>query len=311
MDPIAEIEQELKIIKQRLTEMQRFAKVIAIDPETARLTVVSEGLKQRNVPFFTMRAGEDQTYWMPSIGELGLLMAPCGLSANAIFMPAIFYTDYPPGDISLTTAKRIFRDGTVEEVDTENSHYKLTIGPDGVTERLADTEQIQDKHGENLIKIDADEILIDHASGDIKIDDTEISVERSTGTIKIKVGNNLIEINAFALNLLGALIFPTGITAFQSAVGPIIFSKAATTPGATPTADPATKPGDDGSATEIPAQRVRNVAVEVGSSLQATVGSLPVTGTAGTVPVVGTVTPGTYPLQVTGTFHIQLPAKKV
>ena len=62
------------------------ATVTAIDIETTRLTCESEGLIQANIPFFTARAGEDQTYWLPSIGELGFLFSPSGISANAVFL---------------------------------------------------------------------------------------------------------------------------------------------------------------------------------------------------------------------------------
>ena len=311
MDLVSELLQEVRQIKRQMSEMHRYAKVTAVDVETARLTVQSEGLPQEDVPFLTMRAGEDQTYWLPSVGEFGFLIAPCGISANAIFLPGIFYTDYPPGDMNLNVAKRIFRDGTVEEIDTENSHYRLTIGEDGTTELIADTEQVQLSHDGNVLTIDGDETVIDRPSGTVKIDDTEVSIDRKTGTIKFKVGNNAIEMNPFALNLLGALIFPTGITGFQSPVGPVIFSKAATTPGATPVADPATKPDGDGNATEIPAQDIRNVAVQVGSNFRMTLGAVPFTGFAGPTAITGTLTPGTYAAQVTGTLHLKLPAKAV
>lgn len=297
MDPIEELRREVRQLKLQLSEMHRMAKVVAVDVETARLTVRSEGLLQKDVPFFTMRAGEDQTYWLPSVGELGFLMAPCGVSANAIFLPGIFFVDFPAADMNRYVSKRIFRDGTVEEIDTEHSHYKLTVGAEGVTERLADTEQVQDTHDGNTITIDGDATALERPEGSIKIDGMEIEINRSTGVIKLSVGSNMIEMNPFALNLLGALLFPTGITGFQSPVGPVIFSKAASTPGATPVADPATDPDRDGNATKIPEQRIEDVETVAGT-LDFILPSITVnvTGMAGPYPIVATAATVSFPV---------------
>ena len=73
MDVISELREEVREIKRRQTEIVKLAKVTAVDVETSLLTIESEGLPQSEVPFFTSRAGEDQTYWLPSVGELGYL----------------------------------------------------------------------------------------------------------------------------------------------------------------------------------------------------------------------------------------------
>ena len=138
MDPISQLIKDVKSLKRQVSEMIRMATVTAIDIETSRLTCESEGLEQANIPFFTARAGEDQTYWLPSIGELGFLFSPSGISANAVFLPGIFFMDYPALEQSLTIAKRTFRDELEEEIDTELHSWKLSTGE---SERFVDQEE--------------------------------------------------------------------------------------------------------------------------------------------------------------------------
>lgn len=323
MDPIAELRQELRDVKRQLSGMHRLAKVTAVDAETARLTVEAEGIQQKNVPFFTMRAGEDQTYWLPSVGEMGYLVAICGIEANSVFLPGIFFNGFPAGDKSLHKAKRIFRDGTVEEIDTESSHYQLSVGAEGLTERLADTEKVQDSYDDNTIKIDGDETLINRPEGSVKIDadetvitrgknkvkvdNAEILLERALGLIKEAVGSNSIELNTILANIVGAHIFPTGITTFQTAMGPVFFAPASSPPSAP--APPATAAPVDGKATKVPPSTVQNVGIPKGTFIF-TIPPLPVTGTAGTVPVVGTTVATPATLQVTATgVTLAIPGK--
>ena len=298
------------------------------DTFIGHVDVQSGDLEVWRVPVKAEHNGADTSLWLPTEGESGYLFSPSGDLAQAFFVagaPSQQNPLPPPEGQATHSIVRKMRGGNSEQLivkddnDAEVNQYTLDIQMTeesftklvhGESVLTLDGAQVKAEHDGAEIVLDEDNVLAQKGtSGRINIDNSEISIERSTGTIKLKVGSNMIEMNPFALNLLGALFFPTGITGLQCGVGPVIFSKAATTPGATPVADPATKPGTDGSATEIPAQRVRNVAVEVGSSLQMTLPAVPFTGVAGPTAITGTLTPGTYTAQVRGTFHIQLPAK--
>ena len=95
MDRIQRLEQRVDDIERRESEQIRLATVVEVDAETALLTCESEDLVQTGIPFFTARAGEDMTYWLPSPGELGYLLSPSGDSANAAFLPGIFFNGFP------------------------------------------------------------------------------------------------------------------------------------------------------------------------------------------------------------------------
>ena len=203
----------------------------------------------------------------------------------------------------IKSLKRLFRDGTVEEIDTENSHYKLTIQE---SERLTDTEKVQDKHGTNLIKIDGSETLLERPQGKIKIDNAEILLQRAAGLIKQAVGSNSIEINTFVANIVGALFFGNGITTIQTSMGPGFFSKA-TTPGAPPPVTPDMAPDANGNATRIPPTTVTGVAMPAGS-FTFTLPPIPVVSPTGTPLGVTSATPVVAAITGTG-ITLVIPGK--
>ena len=157
---VEQLASRISELENRLMNLCRIGQVAVVDPMTAKVDVTfEEGLTVQGVPFLTMRAGEDQTYWLPSVGELGVLLAPSGDIANSLFLPAIFYTDFPASDaMSGTVAKRIFRGDdphVEEEVDTDANSWKLSSGD---SDRFIDSDKVEDKHtADNVNTIDASE----------------------------------------------------------------------------------------------------------------------------------------------------------
>lgn len=127
MDPLIGIFQRLRDLEHRVPAMMRPATVVDVDAETARLTCESEGLEQTDIPLLTTRAGEDMSYWLPSPGELGFLLSPSGDTANAVFLPAIFYDDFPVPEKNAAIVKRLFRGDIEEEIDTTIGKWKLKV----------------------------------------------------------------------------------------------------------------------------------------------------------------------------------------
>ena len=244
MDPISKLSQEVKELQRQVNEIIRLAQITEVDVESSTLTCESEGLIQSNIPFFTFRAGEDQTYWLPSIGELGHLLSPSGNTGNAVFLPGIFYDTFPAKEMSETKAKRIFRDELEEEIDTEAHSWKLTTGE---SERFVDRDKVEDKHVSSINKIDADETKLSRDAGSIKIDDNETLLERSAGSIKIDGSETAIERTAASIKVDGTgtrieraagtievkvgttrlVINPVAITGYVAGIGRIQLTAAA------------------------------------------------------------------------------------
>lgn len=213
-------------------------------------------------PFMTMRHGEDKTFWLPSKGELGVLLSPSGEYGNSIFVPGIVYNGIPahmPEGISLTKALRVFRDEMTEVIDTEAHSYSFTSGD---SERFIDQDEIKDTQGAN------EEIL-----------------------------------NSIAKSILGALLYPSGVTGFHSPTGPIVFVPTPIPPSAP--SPPAGTMDSEGNINKTAASEVDGVTIRATSNVQLVLPAIPVTTPSGA----GTTTPGTYTVQITGTINLTFPAR--
>ena len=288
-DVITELSMRVSELEKQLANVCRIAQVKKVHEDTAKLDITFEGLEIQEVPFLTQRAGDDQVYWLPSEGELGVLFSPSGDIANAIFLPGIFYSNFTAGEKSLTKVKRTFRDGTTEEIDVDAHSWKLSSGD---SERFVDQEKVEDTQGTSKITIGTDE--------------TEIT--RTAGKVKLVTGMNTAEITAIVANILGSQIFPSGVTTLQSPVGPVMFAPSPS-PATAPVPPSESAPDPDGNATKTPPSTISGVAVQEGSRLSFTIPSLVVTGTSPSGPVTGTTTAILVNVSTTGTVTLQFPAR--
>ena len=219
MDIVANLTMRVAELERRLANVCRLAKVAAVDVETATVTILFEGLTMEGVPYMTQRAGEDQVYWLPSVGELGVLFAPAGDIANAIFMPSLFFKDFPALEKSLTKVKRIFRDGTTEEIDTNANSYKLQVVDSNTAFNIT-------ADGKTEIKRAAGETVLSVGTTEAEIEATQITL--TVGTLKEIL-------TAICASIVGANFFPSGLTNLQSPVGPIFFAPTPPPPSTAPT----------------------------------------------------------------------------
>ena len=298
---VEQLASRISELENRLMNLCRIGQVAVVDPMTAKVDVTfEEGLTVQGIPFLTMRAGEDQTYWLPSVGELGVMFCPSGDIANALFLPAIFYTDFPASDaMSGTVAKRIFRGDdphVEEEVDTDANSWKLSSGD---SDRFIDSDKVEDKHtADNVNKIDASETKLSRGAGSIKIDGSETAIERAAGVIKAMAGMNTIELSAILANILGLHIYSTGLTTIMTAMGPGFFAPTPSPPVA-PAPPAGSNPDADGNATQVPETTKANLSITAGT-INFTIPSLTVTvtGTAGPYPIVATASSVPTPAQL-------------
>ena len=261
MDVITQITYDIQQLKTRLANMLQTGKVNAIYADEGLVDVAVDELVLEKIPFFTTRASADKTYWMPSIGEQGVVLSPSGNPANAMFLPALNSIDFPPPETDAKWTVREWEDGAKESYDKDAHEYELQI--DANTHRKINQTGIEDQ-----------------------------------------VGTNVEELTAIVLNLLGAHLFPSGITTFQSPVGPVMFA-----PGSTPTTAPAAPTGSapdaDGNVTQTPASTISGINIQTVSTLNFTVPAIAVTIPGGAGVTVAT------PVSVatTGTLTLQFPAR--
>ena len=296
MDVIAEIYYKLNAIEEQVSKMQQTGVVTAIHAEDGLVDVAIEELVLERIPFFTRRAGEDKTYWMPSVGEKGAVLSPSGNLANAMFLPSLNSDINPvPRDAAKWTVRE-WSDGAVESYDKDAHVYVLEIDADTLRKMLRG--EIEDKVG-NARRV--------AKSGEIKdeIGGTQQVVEPTK--VKHIAGSNTEELTAIVLNLIGAHLFPNGITTLQSPVGPCFFAPAPQSPNVAPMPPAGSAPNTDGEVTKTPPSRISGVAIQATSNVVITLTApVPVvtpTG-AGTI-AAGTQIRGT----VTGTINLQFPAR--
>ena len=182
---IDELVARIANLEKRLENLSRIAQVAAVHEDRGLVDVIFEEHTLKEIPFMTMRAGADKTYWLPSVGELGELRAPSGDLGNAFFIPGVYYNGFPNPEQNTAIAKRIFRDGMEEEIDTDAHSRKYTTGD---SENFIDRNKIEDTHGSSSNKIDGSETLLKRTEGTIKIDGSETEIKRDAGEIKQVLG---------------------------------------------------------------------------------------------------------------------------
>ena len=111
---------------RRISNLIRYGVVKEADYEKALIRVeLQDGeLLTDWIPWVTLRAGGDQFWWAPEVGEVMLLLAPSGELANAVALPAAFSNSNQNGDRA-TVQRQTFEDGTVIEYDREASTYTI------------------------------------------------------------------------------------------------------------------------------------------------------------------------------------------
>lgn len=118
---------EVSELQRRLDNLVMIGVVEVADYPAQRLRVRVGELLTGWLPWTTLRAGQDRTWWAPEIGEQVLVVSRSGDPALGIVVGAI-YRDAHPGPADRATVSRMVRpNGTVEEYDRENGTWTLDV----------------------------------------------------------------------------------------------------------------------------------------------------------------------------------------
>lgn len=301
MNLLADLTKRLAAVEAKVNNVLQMAKVKSVDAGKNLLDIEARGIVLKDVPYLTWRAGNNgKSYWVPEIGESGLLLCPDGQAGNAVFLPSLNTksNDAPANDPD--KAVRIWKEGHSETHDGTQNKLTVILGEDA--ECTVELDKIQDRLDTSTRVTEAD-----------KIEDTvgtsKMSIEESQ--IKNVVGMNEKVLNAVGMAILGALFYNTGITNIQSPVGPCFFAPTPL-PASAPSPPTGSSPNASGKVTKTPASNVNGVSVRSGSSLgvSVTIPTIPVTTPAGP----GATTPTTVALSLSitsGTLNIQFPARNL
>ena len=115
---LAHLTARIAALESRLQNIIQLAKVTVVDDTTNLVDVEVRGVPLTGVPFLTTRAGTmGQTYWLPEVGEVGMLLSPGGDVGNSVFLPALFYDTIPAPENDANIMRRRFTDVAEEKME--------------------------------------------------------------------------------------------------------------------------------------------------------------------------------------------------
>lgn len=121
MDAIAEL-------YRKLHNLIRFAQIAQVDGHLCKVT--AGGLTSDWLPWITQRAGNDRTWWAPSVGEQVVWFSPGGLPSTGVILAGLYQTDHPAPTTSQDKHQTTYRDGAVIFYDAKNHLLKADIPGD-------------------------------------------------------------------------------------------------------------------------------------------------------------------------------------
>jgi phage baseplate assembly protein V len=118
---------EVSELQRRLDNLVMLGVIEEADYPAQRVRVRLGELLTGWLPWTTLRAGQDRTWWAPEIGEQVLVISRSGDPALGVVIGAI-YRDAHPGPADRATVSHTVRpDGTVEEYDRTTGTYTLDV----------------------------------------------------------------------------------------------------------------------------------------------------------------------------------------
>ena len=220
---LAHLTARVAALESAKANMLQLAKVKEVHDATNLLNVEVRGVLLTNVPFLTMRAGPSgQTYWLPELNELGMLLSPGGDVANAVFLPAMFYEGVPAPENDRNIMRRLFTNDADEKWDFNDDEHVLRIGEDADRKTNKNPAKIEDRAKESKLTLEEGTAKLE-ASSTAKLEIQQSGNAELSATVMGK-----LVLSAIAANLVGANFHPTGLTTLMSAMGPIFFARTGT-----------------------------------------------------------------------------------
>ena len=324
MSFLADLTARVADLEARLQNILQIAKVKVVHDSENLLDVEVRGVMLEKVPWLTQRAGPNgQVYWVPEFNEVGLLLSPAGDVGNSVFLPALFYDTIPAPEADQNIMRRLFTDDADEKWNFNDDEYMLRIGGDATRKTNKDPAKIEDAAHDSKLTLEEGTAKLEASSAaKVDLDESGTAELAASGTAKLVIqatpGMASLEatamaklvLNAIVGNLMGAHLFPSGITTLMSPVGPVLFAPAPS-PSAPPTPPAGSAPDSEGNVTQTPPSIISGITWQNGT-LSFTIPSLIVTGVAGTIPVTGTTAPLVVSLPITGSgITLQFPAQSL
>ena len=114
--------------ERQLAGLIRIGVISALDDAGARVRVQCGGLTTDWLPWLTMRAGADRSWWAPEPGEQVVVLSPNGDTAQGVVLPALYSDALPPPANARTVHRTTYADGSVVEYDRAAHQLTVNVG---------------------------------------------------------------------------------------------------------------------------------------------------------------------------------------
>ncbi len=135
-----ELEYRVRELERLVANLIRVATIVAVDPAAARASVrFGAGVNRIEtamLPWLTQRAGNDRTWWAPSVGEQVVLFSPSGDLAQGVILPAVYAAAAPAPASSPDVHRTLYASGFVIEHDNAAKRTVLNAWDEGGTIEL-------------------------------------------------------------------------------------------------------------------------------------------------------------------------------
>ena len=125
---------EFSDLERRVAMLIRYGTVAEADYAAARVRVAMGAAVTDWLPWITLRAGNDRTWWAPEVGEQVLLLSPSGDTGQGVVLGSIYQSAHPGPGASPDIDRRAYADGAVIEYDREAHRLHALIPGDAVLE---------------------------------------------------------------------------------------------------------------------------------------------------------------------------------
>ncbi|MDA0782416.1 MAG: phage baseplate assembly protein V [Proteobacteria bacterium] len=125
---------EVTELDRRLSNLIQVGTVLEADYPNAKLKVKIGDITTDWLPWLTMRASNDTTWWSPEIGEQVMVLAPSGELKQAVILSAIYQNAHPAIDDNDDVSKTVYKDGTITRYNRDTHVLTVDVNKDGKVE---------------------------------------------------------------------------------------------------------------------------------------------------------------------------------
>jgi phage baseplate assembly protein V len=123
---------ELSELLRLISNLIRLGTIAKIDHDTQRVRVRIGKNTTTWRPWITLRAGDAQTWFPPSLGEQVIVFSPEGELTNAVILPAIYSDKFKSPSTNPAHHTTRYGDGAVVQYDSKAHTLSATL-PDGTS----------------------------------------------------------------------------------------------------------------------------------------------------------------------------------